>query len=42
MMTHKKSHSSISIDRFKEMDELAIEKYGLTIELMMENAGLTA
>ena len=37
---HKQSHSTISIDRFKEMDELAIEKYGLTIELMMENAGL--
>jgi NAD(P)H-hydrate epimerase len=31
---------SISIDRFKKMDELAIRKYGLTIELMMENAGL--
>ena len=31
---------SISIDRFKKMDDLAIHKYGLTIELMMENAGL--
>ena len=39
-MKQKQSHSSISIDRFKEMDELAIRKYGLTIELMMENAGL--
>jgi NAD(P)H-hydrate epimerase len=34
------SQSTISIDRFKEMDELAIQNYGLTIELMMENAGL--
>ncbi len=39
-MKQKQIHSSISIDRFKEMDELAIQKYGLTIELMMENAGL--
>ena len=33
-------HGSISIDQFKKMDELAIHKYGLSIELMMENAGL--
>jgi len=39
-MKQKQLQSSISIDRFKEMDELAIQKYGLTIELMMENAGL--
>lgn len=39
-MKLNQSQSSISIDRFKEMDELAIRKYGLTIELMMENAGL--
>jgi len=39
-MKQKQIHSSISIARFKEMDELAIQKYGLTIELMMENAGL--
>lgn len=31
---------SLSIDRFKEMDFLAIQKYALSIELMMENAGL--
>lgn len=30
----------ISIDQFKKMDDLAIHEYGLTIELMMENAGL--
>ncbi len=38
-MKQKQNHNSISIDRFKEMDELAIQKYGLSIELMMENAG---
>jgi NAD(P)H-hydrate epimerase len=36
----KQIHGTISIDLFKKMDELAIRKYGLTIELMMENAGL--
>ena len=30
----------LPIDAFKEMDRLAIEKYRLPIELMMENAGL--
>lgn len=30
----------ISIDQFKKMDDLAIHEYGLTIELMMDNAGL--
>lgn len=31
---------SLTIDQFKEMDALAIQKYSLTIEIMMENAGL--
>ena len=30
----------LSIDRFREMDELAINRYKIPIELMMENAGL--
>jgi NAD(P)H-hydrate epimerase len=30
----------LSIDNFKQMDKLAVEQYGLPIELMMENAGL--
>ena len=38
-MPGKKSFS-LSIDRFKEMDALAIQEYSLPIELMMENAGL--
>jgi NAD(P)H-hydrate epimerase len=39
-ITPKQVHTAISIDQFKKMDELAIQKYGLSIELMMENAGL--
>lgn len=31
---------ALSLESFKEMDYLAVEKYGLPIELMMENAGL--
>ncbi len=38
-MPNRKSFS-LSIDRFKEMDALAIQEYALPIELMMENAGL--
>jgi NAD(P)H-hydrate epimerase len=30
----------ISIDQFRELDHLSIDKYKLPIELMMENAGL--
>ncbi|SFW26583.1 NAD(P)H-hydrate epimerase [Cellulophaga fucicola] len=32
--------SSLSLDAFKEMDYWALEKYNLSIALMMENAGL--
>lgn len=31
---------ALSLELFKKMDFLAVEKYGLPIELMMENAGL--
>ncbi len=31
---------TLSLELFKKMDYLAVEKYGLPIELMMENAGL--
>jgi NAD(P)H-hydrate epimerase len=31
---------ALSLESFKKMDFLAVEKYGLPIELMMENAGL--
>lgn len=31
---------ALSLKSFKEMDYLAVKKYGLPIELMMENAGL--
>lgn len=31
---------AISLEAFKKMDYLAVEKYGLPVELMMENAGL--
>ena len=40
MGKHKQPALSLSIDQFKEMDALAIQKYALPIELMMENAGL--
>ena len=32
--------TSLSLEAFKEMDYWAVEKYNLSIELMMENAGL--
>lgn len=32
--------ATLPIDKFREMDYLAVEKYHLPIELMMENAGL--
>ena len=31
---------ALSLESFKEMDYLAVEKYELPIELLMENAGL--
>lgn len=31
---------ALSLDKFREMDYLAVEEYDLPIELMMENAGL--
>jgi NAD(P)H-hydrate epimerase len=31
---------ALSLEKFREMDYLAVEKYNLPIELMMENAGL--
>ena len=31
---------ALSLESFKKMDYLAVEKFGLPIELMMENAGL--
>ncbi|MFT6796061.1 MAG: NAD(P)H-hydrate epimerase [Maribacter sp.] len=31
---------ALSLETFKKMDYYAVEKYGLSIELMMENAGL--
>lgn len=31
---------TLSIDQFRKMDYLAVEKYKISIELMMENAGL--
>jgi len=33
-------YGALSIDEFKEMDRLAIERFKIPIELMMENAGL--
>lgn len=32
--------ATLPIEKFREMDYLAVEKYHLPIELMMENAGL--
>lgn len=32
--------ATLPIEKFREMDYLAVEKYHLSIELMMENAGL--
>ena len=37
---NQKKVKSLSLAAFKEMDYLAVEKYNLPIELMMENAGL--
>ncbi len=34
------ANQALSLESFKEMDYLAVEKYALPIELMMENAGL--
>lgn len=34
------SPTPLSLDRFREMDYLAVEEYSLPIALMMENAGL--
>jgi len=31
---------TLTIDKFREMDSLAIQKYAIPVELMMENAGL--
>lgn len=39
MKTHFKHSETLSLKSFKEMDSLAVEKYALPIELMMENAG---
>lgn len=33
-------HKALSLEKFREMDYLAVEQYNLPIELMMENAGL--
>ena len=40
MKSHFSEIETLSLDAFKEMDYLAVEKYALPIELMMENAGL--
>lgn len=39
MKNHFKHSETLSLESFKEMDYLAVEKYALPIELMMENAG---
>jgi len=39
LTTHFKDTETLSLESFKKMDYLALEKYALTIELMMENAG---
>ncbi|MFQ6610157.1 MAG: NAD(P)H-hydrate epimerase [Fidelibacterota bacterium] len=33
-------HGTLSIDEFRKMDYLSVEKYKIPIELLMENAGL--
>ena len=37
---HFKDTEALTLESFKEMDFLAVEKFNLPIELMMENAGL--
>lgn len=37
---HFSPSETLSLEAFKEMDYLAVTHYGLSIELMMENAGL--
>lgn len=39
-MTNHPYQNLLTIDQFKEMDQMALNKYSLPIELMMENAGL--
>ena len=38
--TYISGNSHISIEQFREMDRVSIEKYQISVELMMENAGL--
>jgi len=38
--TYISDNSHISIGQFRKMDRVSIEKYQISIELMMENAGL--
>ena len=33
-------YGELAIDEFKKMDNLSVERFNLSIELMMENAGL--
>lgn len=40
MQRHFKNTEALSLESFREMDYLVVEKYNLPIELMMENAGL--
>ncbi len=40
MHDHFENSETLSLEKFKEMDYLAVKKYNLPIELMMENAGL--
>ncbi len=40
MQRHFKNTETLSLESFREMDYLAVERYNLPIELMMENAGL--
>ncbi len=37
---HIRNFNHLSIDKFREMDYLAVQEYRIPIELMMENAGL--
>jgi len=39
MHNHFENSETLSLEKFKEMDYLAVEQYKLPIELMMENAG---
>ncbi|MDR9415116.1 MAG: thiamine pyrophosphate-dependent enzyme [Gracilimonas sp.] len=40
MNVSNNKNQPLSLHEFKEMDTLAVEHFGLPIELMMENAGL--